>query len=372
MSDFASLLGKFQHSTESLSKRSGVDEEDKHNRKKKRAREIDAKDFSPVEKIFLLCPAGVQTGGPEALHQLCDKLNRTTSIPAYMVYVVSEGNGVTFASRAKTPASYRNYQSPIVNYDPLQQGDPTHLMIWPECWTDEMLDYLNRQFSSMCYLVAYVNNNTNRFKDWDRKDIFHMAQSKYATKHLLENGATHILRMTEYISDPPEPDDSTEREIDVLFNPLKGVHYTDEIRKRSGASINFRPIGGGLDGRIRLAPQEVRSLLMQGKIYIDFGPHPGMDRLPREAALAGCVVVTNMEGAAMYNEDIPLPPKYKIRTFDPETVHKLLKQILNDYKSSSSDMEEYREWIRGQQTQMTKCVSNLVEEFATKRSKNAE
>jgi len=97
-----------------------------------------------------------------------------------------------------------------------------------------------------------------------------------------------------------------------------------------------------------------------------------MDRLPREAALAGCVVVTNMEGAAMYNEDIPLPPKYKIRTFDPETVHKLLKQILNDYKSSSSDMEEYREWIRGQQTQMTKCVSNLVEEFATKRSKNAE
>jgi len=271
MSDFASLLGKFQHSTESLSKRSGVDEEDKHNRKKKRAREIDAKDFSPVEKIFLLCPAGVQTGGPEALHQLCDKLNRTTSIPAYMVYVVSEGNGVTFASRAKTPASYRNYQSPIVNYDPLQQGDPTHLMIWPECWTDEMLDYLNRQFSNPNQCAIWwlsVNNNTNRFKDWDRKDIFHMAQSKYATKHLLENGATHILRMTEYISDPPEPDDSTEREIDVLFNPLKGVHYTDEIRKRSGASINFRPIGGGLDGRIRLAPQEVRSLLMQGKIYI--------------------------------------------------------------------------------------------------------
>mmetsp|Transcript_12385 Transcript_12385/g.18158 ORF Transcript_12385/g.18158 Transcript_12385/m.18158 type:complete len:133 (+) Transcript_12385:983-1381(+) len=106
--------------------------------------------------------------------------------------------------------------------------------------------------------------------------------------------------------------------------------------------------------------------------FLDFGPHPGMDRLPREAALAGCIVVTNMDGAACYDEDIPLPPKYKIRNFEPETVHKLLKELLNDFKSSSSDMAEYREWIRGQQEQMAKCISDLVVEFVTKRSKKAD
>mmetsp|Transcript_12384 Transcript_12384/g.18153 ORF Transcript_12384/g.18153 Transcript_12384/m.18153 type:complete len:277 (+) Transcript_12384:117-947(+) len=271
MSDFASLLGNLQHSAASLSKRQGCDDDDKHSRAKKRGRKIDAKDFPPVEKIFLLCPAGVQTGGPEALHQLCDQLNRITNIPSYMVYVVSEGNGVSFASRAKMPAAYRSYKSPTVNYNPLQEGDPTHMMIWPECWTNEMLDYLNRQSSNPNQCAIWwlsVNNNTNRFKEWDRKDIFHMSQSEYATRHLRKNGATHILRMTEYISNPPEPDDSTERKIDVLFNPVKGIHYTDEIRKRSGTTILFQPIGGGKDGRMRLSPQEVRSLLKKGKIYI--------------------------------------------------------------------------------------------------------
>ena len=49
-----------------------------------------------------------------------------------------------------------------------------------------------------------------------------------------------------------------------------------------------------------------------------------MDRLPREAALAGCIVITNREGAAAHDEDVPLPPEFKFRTFDVEAIHALL------------------------------------------------
>eukprot|EP00540_Astrosyne_radiata_P019164 CAMPEP_0116843322 /NCGR_PEP_ID=MMETSP0418-20121206/12022_1 /TAXON_ID=1158023 /ORGANISM="Astrosyne radiata, Strain 13vi08-1A" /LENGTH=163 /DNA_ID=CAMNT_0004474059 /DNA_START=20 /DNA_END=511 /DNA_ORIENTATION=- len=157
--------------------------------------------------------------------------------------------------------------------------------------------------------------------------------------------------MTEYISDPPTPPpNNSTRSIDVLFNPIKGIHYTDEIRNRSGKAMGFRPIGGGLDGRIRISPEEVRSLLKQAKIYIDFGPHPGMDRLPREAALAGCVVVTNTEGAAFYEKDVPLPAKYKVKKFDVEIIHKLLTDILKHFEERTQDLKEYREWIHGQGT----------------------
>jgi hypothetical protein len=94
------------------------------------------------------------------------------------------------------------------------------------------------------------------------------------------------------------PSPGEERTSDVLYNPLKGMHYTDAIWKRSGSLIKIRPIGSGLDGRDQVSPEEVRRMLKRAKVYIDFGPHPGMDRLPREAALAGCCVVTNREDAA--------------------------------------------------------------------------
>jgi hypothetical protein len=137
-----------------------------------------------------------------------------------------------------------------------------------------------------------------------KEDIIHLYQSEYAKQHLIANGATHIYEMTEYISNPPVPDESIERSIDVLFNPLKGVHYTDEIRKRSDAVMQFRPIGEGPGGHIRISPEQVRELLQRAKIYIDFGPHPGMDRLPREAALAG-----------VWSSPIAREPRFMTKTY---------------------------------------------------------
>jgi len=112
----------------------------------------------------------------------------------------------------------------------------------------------------------------------------------------------------------------------------------------------------------------VRELLKRAKIYIDFGPHPGMDRLPREAALAGCLVVTNQEGAAQYKEDVPLPARYKVQTFDPDAIHKLLKDLLENFDERTKDLDEYRDWIRGQHESMKKCVKGLVDELVTKRA----
>ena len=380
MSDFASLLGQLQQSAHNLATETrtgrphistGSDVEGQQPRK--RSRQLDASTFPPVQKIFLVCPAGAQTGGPEALHQLCDQLNESTNIPAYMLYVVSDGVAVSFASRSKTPAPYCHYNAPAVSHDALRRGNPSCLIVWPECWTDEMMDYLDHCKSEPTPCAIWwlsVDNNTRRFKDWTRKDIIHLHQSEYAKHHLLAHGAKYIYQMTEYISNPPNPDNSINRSIDVLFNPLKGVHYTDAIRKRSGAAIQFRPIGAGPEGSIRISPDEVRGLLLRAKVYMDFGPHPGMDRLPREAALAGCLVVTNQEGAAQYHEDVPLPAKYKVRVFDPEAIHKLLKDLLENVETRNSDLEEYRAWIQGQKDEMKVCVANLVEELVTKRTKS--
>jgi hypothetical protein len=120
-------------------------------------------------------------------------------------------------------------------------------------------------------------------------------------------------------------------------------------------------------GRERISPEEVRELLQQAKIYMDFGPHPGMDRLPREAALAGCAVVTNRAGAAGFEEDVPLPGKYKLKEFDVDAIHRLLVDLKENFEERTGDYDEYRSWIQSQPERMELCVDKLLDELVTRR-----
>ena len=86
---------------------------------------------------------------------------------------------------------------------------------------------------------------------------------------------------------------------------------------------------------------QVTAKLLRAKIYIDFGPHPGMDRFPREAALAGCMIVTNTQGAAEYYADVPIPHKYKFQAFDVYKIAMCLKEI----SKSAISLEENSELI---------------------------
>jgi len=260
------------------------------------------------------------------------------------------------------------------------------LVIWPECWT-HLIDAIpagtkivNGRREPFIHQTAIwwlsVDNNNGRFKTWDRDDVLHLHQSEYARQYLSKNGAKNVLPMTEYIPASTAKEAGltiTEkgRDLDVLYNPLKGMHYTDEIIRRSGRGrdpIEFSPIGGR---DRKLAPEEVASLLKRARVYVDFGPHPGMDRLPREAALAGCVVITNAEGAAGYEEDVPIPGEFKLRKFDAERVNRLLRNCLKHFEGETKKFEEYRSWIRAQRGKMDECVGRFLEEVVRKRSKEA-
>lgn len=92
-----------------------------------------------------------------------------------------------------------------------------------------------------------------------------------------------------------------------------------------------------------------------------------MDRLPREAALAGCVVITNCEGAANFHEDVPLPSEFKFRSFDAEKICQLLREICVNHAAYSEKMKSYCQWISGQEKKMRYCVDQLVESVLTRR-----
>ena len=90
-----------------------------------------------------------------------------------------------------------------------------------------------------------------------------------------------------------------------------------------------------------------------------------MDRLPREAALAQCIVITNKLGAANYSEDVPIPSQYKVEHV--QNVPKLLTYSLKEYEEKTKDFDSYREWIHGQETQMHKCVQTFLQIISDNR-----
>ena len=331
----------------------------------------------PVKSVYLACPPKVQTGGPEAMHQLCSAINKSDKFQgkARMLYLREDSNvGVRHSKGVGRVAAYERYDASAADGLP---DNETELIIWPEVWTQHIdskglvpSGKIRPAHQTAIWWLS-VDNNNGKFKDWKRDDILHLYQSEYAKQHLVKNGAKHIIAMTEYIPNRAVPA-ASERTLQVLYNPVKGIHYTDEIKRRSGKgkhAISFTPIGGGSGGRTRISPEEVVAMLGRARVYIDFGPHPGMDRLPREAAIASCIVITNGDGAAQFDTDVPIPPHYKVRKFDVDRIHRLLRRSLDEYEKRVKDFDDYRKWIGGQMERMDMCVDKFLDEVAGSRLK---
>jgi hypothetical protein len=449
----------------------------------------------PVQTIYIACPANIETGGPEALHQLCHVINNigkedTTTMPrAFMLYLRERNNNSGTNSKGgmsrimehvisttACPTRYARYDAPpapnlpghnhhnnnnsnnkLISSSSATNHEVIHsseMVVWPECWT-HLIDTLlppplppgEQTTTTTNVVLPYqnaiwwlsVDNNKGSFttKDFvERRDVLHLVQSAYAynyvTSHLRHrkeeenmndggrrrvNMSHHhpdVITLTEYIyqysplsnkladenvdtttssaviANTPSQQPTLLRDIDVVYNPAKGIHYTNEIIRRAGQTLQIVPIGKGLNGQVRMTNHEVTNLLRRAKVYIDFGPHPGMDRLPREAALAGCIVITNRDGAAGYDVDVPLPNEFKFGgTFCVDNVYTLLRDIcisissshdskninnneeeeklLTRYEVYVNKMKPYVDWIHGQERRMKDCVDRFIHEVVTLR-----
>ena len=115
-----------------------------------------------------------------------------------------------------------------------------------------------------------------------------------------------IFRLSDFISstffDGIETETIIRKNI-VLYNPKKGVEFTQKIMD---TCPEFEWIA-----LQNMSHEEMKQTMLTSKVYIDFGNHPGKDRIPREAALCGCCVITGKRGSAKNDVDVKIPPSYK-------------------------------------------------------------
>jgi hypothetical protein len=126
-------------------------------------------------------------------------------------------------------------------------------------------------------------------------------------------------------------------------------------------------------GRIRfvalkgMSSTEVHNWCSRAKVYIDFGNHPGKDRFPREAVMAGCIVLTSRHGSAAFYEDVPIADIYKFSDVkqDMHRILQLLLDCMDNYENRTKDFDEYRNVVRQDRRRFVEQVKDI---FSCKKS----
>lgn len=318
------------------------------------------------DHMFVVCPV-VVTGGPEALHQLAQFANESgiRSTVAYYgsgATVRASNDQLILKSAAKNPCltAYAKY-NPVVGDGDFPLSDTT-LVVLPE-----VIAWHAERFRPAAIAVWWLSVNnafhaTSPLRDEGKRkayfaqtSITHLCQTNYATSTLRRQGVEETYDLVDYTDDlftlrPPEAPNEGQA---LAYNPKKGAELAQSF---FDANPELEP------RRIeRMNKAEIAAVFRQTRIYVEFGHNPGKDRMPREAACAGCIVVARRAGGTAYFGDVPLPAAFKFSDEDVASgrLADLIRTINADPQPYWEQQAYYRRYLYTERDLMRLQVKRL-------------
>lgn len=226
-------------------------------------------------------------------------------------------------------------------------------------WWLSVDNYLPDKNSKIYYLrlLQWLYHNGKNKKLF--KSVKHCVQSYYAKNYLKDVQGideSDIFYLSDYLNDDYLAcnGNNGNRKNIILYNPRKGYEFTKKIIE---AVPEYEFIALKSMNR-----EQIISLMSMSKLYIDFGHHPGKDRMPREAAICGCCIITNKQGAAAFYEDVPIPEQYKFENSeDLEAIHRTITVCIKDYENRNKDFDNYRAFIRSEKNKFIEDTKKLIQ-----------
>ena len=327
-------------------------------------------------KVFVYCPAGTVTGGAELLHQLVDVLNKNGG-NAFIVYYGSAPHAV--------PDDYKKYNVQIS--DGIVDA-AEHIIVIFEGYFEKLFEIRNAQvllwwlsvdnyflcqssnlalkdllgFDFILGMKMLVKRSAKALLGKRERCIFSLKelsasplvrcnayQSEYAKDFLEKKRFKNVQPLKDFINSEHRFEESLldKKKDIVLYNPKKGMKFTRRLIQ-SAPDIAWKPIQN-------MSRSEVIDCLRTSKVYIDFGYHPGKDRLPREAAMNGCCIITGKKGSAGFYGDIPIDEhefKFSQRASDIPKIVSKIRFELENYETEIMKFQHYRD-----------CIAREKEEF---------
>ena len=332
--------------------------------------------ISKKSTIYILAPSQQSTGGPECLHQLgyyLKKMFRLQNIK--MVYLPLNDS-------EPIHKDYKHYKLKFSNHI---VDNENNILIMPEKY--EMLKFslnfkkitkiiwwlsldnyfafkFNAEYSKISRsfikiplkLISVFNRITSYrfgfftyhdylkafYKMFDikkQKEVsqasFHLSQSLYAYNFLKKK-----LRNVEMLYDYQSP------------KKLKNINY--KITKKSNlicyshkSNIFINLIKSQCNAKFielkNFSSKDIVKIFKKSKIYIDFGYHPGKDRMPREAVLFDNCIISNLKGSAKNDNDIPISKEFKFNE-KYSNIKNILKKIEKIFSSHRSELKKFKKY----------------------------
>lgn len=263
-----------------------------------------------AKAYVIATPINFVSGGPELCHQLCHKL-RKLGKNAYIYYYDKD---ITPSLRP-CPEPYRKYDTERITDLSLLKREDT-VLILPEAVVNFVEAFPN---CVKCIWWLSVNN--------------------------------YLLASQDAINPEHLPG------FDIEDMDGSAANFDLVSVMQANPDISWFPIQN-------MTPKDVGNLLRLVKVYIDLGGHPGKDRIPREAAISGCCIITNKKGSANYPEDVPIPEQYK---FDnPQNsaneIGDLIRNIFENYAEHRRNYEEYCDMISQEEKLFEEDIKHIFVE----------
>ncbi len=188
------------------------------------------------------------------------------------------------------------------------------------------------------------------------QNINHGTQSSYGQGFVKGVLGREAFMLPEYVR-PPRVGAQPRTPNLVLYNGKKGAWKIPELRALV-PEADFRPIEN-------MTYDEVCVALASAAMYVEIGHLPGRDRLPREAASLGTPVVMLARGAGYCWDDFPIGVRYRIPyTIDwAQHMAPIIREVLADPTQINQDQQEYRAWVASEPERYAQAMDAWAEKL---------
>ena len=332
-----------------------------------------------MSKFYVFCPGNVVTGGPDALHQMvyymrkhgleaemvyCDVYDNNCEVPKpYQVYL---NKAYTYKSAPITKDDYIIVAETHIRYT--EHFDSKGVIVW---WlsVDNNLNKTSlpeRLFYFVTLPLRYIRHYNDyrcnfrktvklrwlnrRFSFKNEKVIpFHLCASYYALDYVKQRSKKPVYKCIEpisllflrtyqqYLNDGVLSRIS--KEDIIIYNPAKSGSFVEKLKEYDKKHTYIK-----LE---KLSQEELIHYYMKAKIYIDFGPFPGAERMPKEAVLFNCCILTGKNGASAYYDDVPIDEEYKFKDYNNQidAIVTKIDELLLNYEKLINDFTTYKNTV---------------------------
>jgi len=344
-------------------------------------------------KIYIMAPTNTFTGGPELLHQLALNLKKNFNANVKMIYL---------PNTTKDPV-HKNFKKYKLNHTNFIEDDSRNVLIIPEhyMFLQDVLKYknikkvlwwlsldnffgfkfrydFNKYLRSVIkvplnlinvfnkitnyyfgmttyhdYLkIIYKLINISKLKELMQIDL-HISQSFYASEFLKKH-----FNNLKYLSDFQREEIKKNKGSNLKYkkNLICYSNKSNEFIKKIIKTTNLKMIK-----LIGFNDKQIINIFKKTKIYLDFGYHPGKDRMPREAVLFNNCIITNKRGSAKNKYDIPINNKYKYNENynNLEKIKNHIFKIFDNYKNELKNFKDYKKVILNEKTTFNKDLKKI-------------